>query len=85
MVVARVALREITRGREGSKVSVPSELSTRILTALKIAQVQMTIHPMVHLSGLKSTGTPALALAKFTRGLELDVTEESLDVTEDNF
>lgn len=60
MVVVRVALREKTRGRERSKVSVPSVLSTHALTSLKIARVRMMIHQMVHLSGSKSTGTPAL-------------------------
>lgn len=87
MVVARVALRERTRGSEGSKVSVPSVLSIHVLTSLKIARVQMMIHPMVHLSGLRSTGTPVLVWAKFWARLRtsdgnLDVTEEDLDVTE---
>jgi len=67
MVVARVALRERSRGSERSK----------------IAQVQMTTHLMVRLSGLRSTGTPALVWARFTRSL--DATEEGLDVTEDKF
>ena len=85
MVVARVALREKTRGSEPSKVSVPSVPSTHVLTYLKIARVQMTIHPTVHLNGLRSIGTPALVWAKskkFTRNL--DVTEEGLGVTEGN-
>ena len=90
IVVARVALRERTRGSEGSKVSVPSVLSIHVLTSLKIARVQMMIHPMVHLSGLRSTGTPVLVWAKFWAKLRtsdgnLDVTEEGLDVTESNF
>ena len=91
MVVARVALREKTRGSGRSKVSIPSVPSTHVLTPLQIARVQMTIHPMVHLitSGLRSTGTPALVWAKFWAKLRtldgnLDVTEEGLAVTESN-
>ena len=85
MVVARVALREKTRGSERSKVGVPLVPSTHILTYLKIARVQMTIHPMVHPSGLRSTGTPALVWAKSKRSMRnLDVTEEGLGVTEGN-
>ena len=85
MVVARVALREKTRGSERSKVSVPSVLSTYILTYLKIARVQTTTHQTAHLSGLRSTGTPALVWAKCKKSMRnLDVTEEGLDVTEDN-
>ncbi len=82
MVVARIALKEKTRGSERSKVSVPSIPLTHVLTCLKIARVQMTIHLMVHLSGLRSTGTPALVWARSMR--TLDVPEEGLDVTEDN-
>jgi len=60
IVVARVALRERSPGSERFKVSAPSILSRYVLTPLKIAQVQMTIHLMAHLSGLRSTGIPAL-------------------------
>jgi hypothetical protein len=82
-VVARVALTEKSPGSERSKVSASPVLSRHVLTSLKIARVQMTTHLMVHLSGLRSTGTPALAWARFMRSL--DVTEEALDVTEDNW
>lgn len=80
MVVARVALTEKSPGSERSKVRAPPILSRNVLTSLKIAQVQMTIHPTAHLSVLRSTVIPALAWARFKRSL--DVTEEDLDVTE---
>lgn len=73
--------REIPRKRT-FQGSCTTNLSRNVLTSLKIAQIQMTIHPMVHLSVLKSTVIPALAWARFRRSL--DVTEEDLDVTKTN-
>ena len=80
-VLVRVALTEKFPGSERSKVSAPPTLSRYLLTSLKIAQDQMTTHLMVHLSGLRSTGIPALVWVRFMRSS--DVTED-FDVIEDN-